>query len=60
MVKDKLLTPQDVMQRYSIKETRTYNLFRESDFPTIRIGNRLFVRLEDLIDYENNHRYWLE
>lgn len=42
----------DNLQRFMhISRATTYNLLNSHDFPTLRIGKRLLVRKEDLLDW---------
>ena len=48
---DKLLTPKDIQRIFSIGKNRAYELMRSSGFPTIRIGNRLYVTKDSLDEW---------
>lgn len=40
---EKLLSPQDVMRIASLGRTTVYALFHRGDFPTVKIGKKLYV-----------------
>ena len=50
---DKLLTSKDIQRIFSIGRTHAYELMRSNGFPTIKVGNRLYVE-KDALDR------WLE
>jgi hypothetical protein len=50
----KLLTRKDIMNRYQIKSTKSYELFHQEDFPSFRVGRKLLVREDKLEEWENS------
>jgi hypothetical protein len=50
----KLLTRKDIMNRYQIKSTKSYELFHQEDFPSFRVGRKLLVREDKLVEWENS------
>jgi len=46
-----MLTPRKVMEMTGFERSRVYTLFGLKDFPTIKIGGRLYVRREAFLDW---------
>ncbi|HCX03828.1 MAG TPA: DNA-binding protein [Clostridiales bacterium] len=54
MQKTNYLTPKDLSDRFKIKKQKSYELFHREDFPSIRIGRKLLVREDKLLEWEEN------
>jgi hypothetical protein len=50
----KLITVKDLMVRNDIDIRETYHLFHTKSFPSIRIGKRLYVRENKLMEWEES------
>lgn len=52
---DRLLTPQQLADRWTIKPSTVYSMTRAGQLPTVRIGPRLYrYRLEAIEQYERD------
>lgn len=50
---NRLLTPEDLADRWTIKRSTVYSMTRAGQLPTVRIGPRLYrYRLEAIEAYE--------
>nr|DAL75873.1 MAG TPA: helix-turn-helix domain protein [Caudoviricetes sp.] len=59
---DQLLTYKELMSMFHIGKGRAYELLHSSGFPTIRIGNRMYVsrrHLSEWLDTYKGRRYLL-
>ena len=52
----KYLTPKNVGNILGISMTNVYKLFRLKDFPSIKIGHRMFVNENDLETFLGEYR----
>lgn len=52
-----MLTPQDVQDYLGIGTTTVYDLFKNKDFPSIRIHNRHVVMKSDFMKYIASYKF---
>lgn len=50
----KMMGAQDLVQ-FGFSRAAAYQLFNRDDFPTVRIGRRLFVRSDRLLQWLEEH-----
>jgi hypothetical protein len=50
----KLITVKDLMVRNDIDIRETYHLFHTKSFPSIRLGKKLYVRENKLMEWEES------
>lgn len=50
----KMMSAQDLVQ-FGFSRAAAYQLFNREDFPTVRIGRRLFVRSDRLMKWLEDH-----
>ena len=53
---NKYLTPKNVKDVLGISMTNVYKLFRLKDFPSVRIGHRMFISENDLESFLEEYR----
>lgn len=46
-----VLNAKDIKEYLGVSETKVYELFRQTDFPTLRIGGRRLVKSEDFLSW---------
>lgn len=49
--KKELMSVKEVQEFLGVGKNTAYNLFKKSDFPTVKVGNSKKVFKQDLIDY---------
>jgi predicted DNA-binding transcriptional regulator AlpA len=47
----KLYTVKDVQEIFKLSKSFTYRLMNQNDFPTMRIGSKMYVTHNNLVDY---------
>ena len=50
---DRLLTPQELAERWSVPKTQVYRLTREGEIPVVKLGKYYRYRLDAIERWEN-------
>jgi excisionase family DNA binding protein len=50
----RLLTPEQLAERFGVLKSQVYRLAREGDLPCVRIGRYVRFRLEDVEQFERD------